>query len=76
MIDSKLLLWVASNLNPNNLFSAFDTQKSLCFTLWLNFIQVRHFFLENELLALKIKLDIFISEMCSNNEFSQLKGSN
>ncbi|XP_024164172.1 zinc finger MYM-type protein 1-like [Rosa chinensis] len=67
-VNSELLVCVAS-LSPDNLFSAFDKQK----LLRLAKFYLRDFS-ERDVLSLEDKLDIYLNEMRSNSEFSQLKG--
>ncbi|KAM5577134.1 hypothetical protein ABKV19_007803 [Rosa sericea] len=67
-VNSELLVCVAS-LSPDNLFSAFDKQKLLRLAKFYP-----RDFSERDVLSLEDKLDIYLNEMRSNSEFSQLKG--
>ncbi|KAM5585528.1 zinc finger MYM-type protein 1-like [Rosa sericea] len=67
-VNSELLVCVAS-LSPDNLFYAFDKQKLLRLAKFYP-----RDFSERDVLSLEDKLDIYLNEMRSNSEFSQLKG--
>ncbi|XP_024197949.1 zinc finger MYM-type protein 1-like [Rosa chinensis] len=67
-VNSELLVCVAS-LSLDNLFSSFDKQKLLRLAKFYP-----RDFSERDVLSLEDKLDIYLNEMRSNNEFSQLKG--